>query len=195
MKTLFFDVDTQIDFVFPAGALYASGAERIVPALARLTQFAEAQGIAVISTVDAHTENDREFLHWPPHCVAGTLGQMKVQPTLLAKRSVVSSKAPLIEWPAGVQQVVLEKQTLDAFDNPGLAGFVGGIDVDRFVVYGVVTEICVNHAVTGLLKTGRRVELVTDAIHHLDEGAAQQMLRQFEAAGGVLTTVQQVCGS
>ena len=40
MKTVFFDVDTQLDFLYPAGALYVPGAERIVPAIARLNRFA-----------------------------------------------------------------------------------------------------------------------------------------------------------
>ena len=31
MKTVFFDIDTQIDFVFPAGALYVPGAEIFCP--------------------------------------------------------------------------------------------------------------------------------------------------------------------
>ena len=31
MKTVFFDIDTQIDFVYPAGALYVPGAEHILP--------------------------------------------------------------------------------------------------------------------------------------------------------------------
>ena len=35
MKTVFFDIDTQLDFLYPAGALYVPGAERIVPAIAR----------------------------------------------------------------------------------------------------------------------------------------------------------------
>ena len=35
MKTVFFDIDTQIDFVFPAGALYAPGAESILHTLPR----------------------------------------------------------------------------------------------------------------------------------------------------------------
>ena len=30
MRTVFFDVDTQIDFMFPSGALYVPGAEQIV---------------------------------------------------------------------------------------------------------------------------------------------------------------------
>ena len=58
MKTVFVDVDTQIDFLFPAGALYVPGAERLLPAIARLNHFAAAQGIPLISTTDAHSEDD-----------------------------------------------------------------------------------------------------------------------------------------
>ncbi len=40
MKTVFFDVDTQIDFLYPAGALYVPGAETIVDRIAALNRFA-----------------------------------------------------------------------------------------------------------------------------------------------------------
>ena len=188
MKTVFFDVDTQLDFLYPAGALYVPGAEQIVANIARLNRYAAANGIPLISDTDAHSENDKEFLHWPPHCVAGTLGQLKPQSTLLERRTVVSAKALLNEWPQGIQQILLEKQTLDAFSNPGLSAFVETLGAERFVVYGVVTEICVKYAAQGLLKTGKRVEIVTDAIRHLDEAAAKASLEEFQAAGGHLTT-------
>ena len=40
MKTVFFDIDTQIDFVFPAGALYARDAASVVDTVARLNRYA-----------------------------------------------------------------------------------------------------------------------------------------------------------
>ena len=89
---------------------------------------------------------------------------------------------------SGMQQILLEKQSLDAFSNPQLPGFLQSLGADRFVVYGVVTEICVKFAVSGLLRTGKRVELVTDAVRHLNEDEAQQMMRELEKAGGALTT-------
>ena len=61
MKTVFVDVDTQIDFLYPAGALYVPGAEALLPVLARLNQYAAAQSIPVLSTMDAHLEDDPEF--------------------------------------------------------------------------------------------------------------------------------------
>jgi nicotinamidase/pyrazinamidase len=150
--------------------------------------------VLLLSDTDAHTENDPEFRHWPPHCVADTFGQLKPHSTLLDRRTVVSAKALLNEWPYGIQQILLEKQTLDAFSNPGLRPFLDRLAVERFVVYGVVTEICVKHVAQGLLETGKRVELVSDAVRHLDESASAQTLKEFEAAGGFLVTTNQVCG-
>ena len=99
MKTVFFDIDTQIDFMFPAGALYLPGAECIVPLIAQLNQSAE----IVVSTMCAHAENDPEFRQWPPHCIVGTTGQLKPQSTLRSSG-----------------QIILEKQKLDLFTNPNL---------------------------------------------------------------------------
>jgi nicotinamidase/pyrazinamidase len=172
MKTVFFDIDTQIDFVYPAGALYVPGAEKIVAAVAELNRRAP----LVISTMDAHTEDDPEFQIYPHHCVVGTVGQQKPVVTLLDTR----------------QQLILEKQKLDCFSNPRLTPLLAELAADRYIVYGVVTEICVRFAAFGLLKTGKRVEIVTDAVKALDAGAAEKMFAEFTATGGLLTTVGEV---
>src|ERR1017187_8173336 len=113
MKTVFVDVDTQIDFLFPAGALYVPGAERLLPAIVRLNHFAAAQGIPLISTTDAHSEDDPEFRQWPPHCVAGTSGQLKPGETLLASRTTLGFQpGALIEL---APQIIVEKHALDVF--------------------------------------------------------------------------------
>ena len=188
MKTVFFDVDTQIDFLYPAGALYVPGAEEVVERIAALNRFAAAHGITVISTMDAHTEDDPEFQSWPPHCVVGTAGQQKPAATLLERRTVVPNAACTVALD-GSQQFLLEKQALDCFTNVNLAQLLDQMNADRYVVYGVVTEICVKCAAEGLLKTGKRVELVTDAVRSLDDAAAAEMTAAFLAAGGALTTV------
>ena len=175
MTTVFFDVDTQIDFLFPAGALYVPGAERIIPNIARLNAYAAKNGIPLVSTVDAHSENDPEFAAWPPHCVVGTIGQLKPASTL-----------------AG--QIFLEKQSVDCFTVPTLPALLESLKADRYVVYGVVTEICVWNAARGLLKTGKPVALVTDAVMSLSDEAAARMLAEFTAAGGTLTSVSEICG-
>ncbi len=44
MKTAFVDVDTQIDFLYPSGALYVPGAGRLIPRIAELNRWAASQG-------------------------------------------------------------------------------------------------------------------------------------------------------
>jgi len=193
MKTIFFDVDNQIDFLYPAGALYVPGAENILPTLAKLTQYARANQIQIFSTADAHDEDDAEFQTWKPHCVVGTVGQQKSASTLaVAQPSVLSSTSRSTAAPA--PQIIIEKQHIDCFTNPNLAPLLASHRAGRYVVYGVVSEICVRSAAIGLLKLGGRVELVTDAIRHLDSAACEAMLSEFAAAGGVLTASEAVVG-
>src|SRR6478672_11439471 len=109
MKTIFFDIDSQLDFLYPSGALYVPRAERVTPAIAQLNRYAAAHGIPVVSTVDAHTENDPEFQVWPAHCIAGTIGQHKAEATLL-ERSVVVFNQPCDFALGGAQQIRAEKQ-------------------------------------------------------------------------------------
>src|SRR5947209_10447735 len=78
MQTVFFDIDTQYDFMDPKGKLYAPGAEEIVPNLMEIFALAERQRITTISSVDAHTPDDPEFKQFNAHCVAGSAGQKRV---------------------------------------------------------------------------------------------------------------------
>jgi nicotinamidase/pyrazinamidase len=182
MKTVFIDVDTQIDFLYPAGALYVPGAEKLLPRLAAVNRYAAAHGITVVSTVDAHAENDPEFREWPPHCVSGTAGQQKPRATLLEKRVVVPSTPGDYQGDykiEGAQQIVVEKQWIDMFAGGNLASVLDRLNADRWVVYGVVTEYCVRSAVIGLLKTGKPVEVLSDAIQALDESAGRATLDEI----------------
>jgi nicotinamidase/pyrazinamidase len=193
MKSVFVDIDTQMDFVFPTGALYVPGAELILDQVVRLNRWAAANNTVVISTMDAHAEDDPEFQSWPAHCVAGTLGQRKPAATLLERRIVVPTSPG--EYAAeNVQQIIIEKQQLDCFTNPNLPGVLERLGANRFVVYGVVTEYCVQCAAMGLLRSGKRVELVTDAVKSLNNDASRQMIEEFVKAGGVLTTVGAITG-
>jgi nicotinamidase/pyrazinamidase len=175
MKTVFVDVDTQIDFLFPAGALYVPGAEHLLPVIAHLNHYAAAHGIPLISTADAHSENDPEFRQWPPHCVVGTTGQLKPAETLV-----------------GAGQTIVEKQQLDVFGNPDFVPLLERLQADRYVVYGLATDYCVRCALTGLIATGKPVSLVTDAIAAVNPEDGARAVREFTAQGGTLVTSQDV---
>lgn len=192
MKTVFVDVDTQLDFLYPAGALYVPGAERIVPAVAELNRFAARHGIPVISTTEAHSENDPEFAVWPPHCITGTTGQHKADATLLERRVVIPNRECELAI-EGAHQIVVEKQTVDVFLAPNLGRVVDWLGGGRFVVYGVVTEICVAYAVRGLLKAGKTVVVVTNAVETLHAEDSRRALEEMGAGGAELAGVAEVC--
>jgi nicotinamidase/pyrazinamidase len=191
MKPVFFDIDTQIDFLLPAGSLYVPGAERLIPALARLNRHAAAHGFALVSSMCAHAEDDPEFRQWPAHCVVGTAGQLKPAETLLEKRAVVGVATG--DYPVeGVQQILFEKNQLDITTSPNFQPLLQRLDAGRYVVYGVVTEYCVRFAALALLATGKPVSLVTDAIETLHAEQSNKTLAEFTSRGGRLTTVAKV---
>ncbi|MCM8780142.1 MAG: isochorismatase family protein, partial [Candidatus Omnitrophica bacterium] len=101
-KTLFFDVDTQYDFMYPQGKLYVRGAENIIPNLNTLTKFADKSKITIVSSLDAHIKNDPEFRQFPQHCVAHTKGQRKISQTIARH----------------TKQIIIKKCTFDVFSNP-----------------------------------------------------------------------------
>ncbi|MCL4402416.1 MAG: isochorismatase family protein [Acidobacteria bacterium] len=192
MRRVFFDIDTQIDFLFPAGALYVPGAERLLPAIIQLNRYAVAHGFPLVSDMDAHTENDPEFRVWPPHCVVGTTGQLKPAATVVDTPVVVPPDAVDLRI-EGARQILFEKRKLDPFTNPNIHTLLEALRADEYLVYGVVTEYCVRCAALGLLRTGKPVTLVTDAIETLKREDSERTLQEFTAGGGRLATVGEIC--
>ena len=56
MKIIFWNVDTQKDFMNKDGKLYVQGAEEIKSNLKRLTNLAKAYNITVVNTGDYHNK-------------------------------------------------------------------------------------------------------------------------------------------
>ena len=192
---VFVDVDTQADFMLPGGRLYVPGAEKLLPTLARLRDFAEQHDIPVLASTDAHPVDAREFEQWPPHCVRGTPGQLKVPETLLRKYTIVPLERRTLlteEELHRYRQWILEKDALDVFTNPQADDLVKRLDAGRYVVYGVATEYCVQCAVKGLLERKRPVTLLVDAIREIDPQVGQAVLREFEASGAKLAETEEI---
>jgi nicotinamidase/pyrazinamidase len=196
MKTVFFDVDTQLDFMVPGGALYTPGSEMLNPRLSALSKFAVRSGIPIVSTTDAHSEDDPEFRAWKPHCVVDTHGQQKLNATLVDRQYTLSTREDDFDLSLvrAAAQIIVQKQHVDCFTNPNLPALLRFLDTERFVVYGVVTEVCVLHAARGLLKTGAKVQLIADAIRAFDERAGREALDELTNAGVELTTTAGLVG-
>jgi nicotinamidase/pyrazinamidase len=193
-KTVLWVVDAQADFMLPGGKLYVPGAEKIIPRIERLVNAGSETGTFIVSSGDAHAENDPEFQKFPRHCVRGTPGARIIREGLVAGFRVIANDASS-ELPNDVlsfPQVIFEKQTLDVFDNPLAAELVERLPAGtEYIVFGVVTEYCVQFAAKGLLDRHRKVAIVKDAIEALSPEAARQALDELQAQGARLITIEE----
>ncbi len=191
---IFWDVDTQIDFMDRNGRLYVPGAESIIPNLSKLTQWAKQHHILVVASMCAHQKDDPEFQQYPPHCLVGTAGQKKIPETLLASQFVIPTRP--VDIPKDLldyDQVIVEKQQLDVFTNPNAEALLAAFGTEReIVLYGVVTEICVACAASGLLDRGYRVTLLQDAVRHLDDAKANATLTEIGKRGATIVNTLDV---
>ena len=87
-RIVFWDVDTQRDFMLPGGKLYVPGAEKLIPNLNRLTDESRKDRVFLVSDACIHTPDDPEFQRFPPHCVRGTPGA-EIIPETIARRFLI----------------------------------------------------------------------------------------------------------
>lgn len=193
MKNIFFlDIDTQRDFMLSSGRLYVPGAERIIPKFRKLFDFARKNEINILSTADAHAADDPEFQKFPPHCVRGTEGQRKLEETLLV-RPLIFPNTPidrnLLEAVRKNRQIIIEKQTLDMFDNP-ISERILRVLPPRAIVFGVTTEYCVKYACLGLRRMGIHTAIISDAVRALAPKTEKEALEEMRAAGVDFITME-----
>ena len=201
-RIIFWDVDTQRDFMLPGGKLYVPGAEKLIPNLDRLTEQARKDRVFLVSDACIHAPDDPEFQRFPAHCVRGTSGA-EIIPQTIAQRFLILPNRREATVPSDLtpyQQVILEKQTLDVFDNPLTETVLERLkrftDPDaEFFVFRVVTEYCVRCVTKGLLERGRRVALVDDAIKTLKAEDGESALAEMKSLGARMVTTRQAIDS
>ena len=209
MTTICWDVDTQADFMMSTGSLAVPGAEAIIPNLQALTDWAHRSNIRIVATADDHDVGHAEITDtpdwsttFPPHCMRGTAGQLKIAATQL-HHTLLFQPVPLN--PADVTAVVrrhhgdvlLNKPGTDVFRwNPNAAVVLGALAPDRIIVYGVATDFCTRAAVAGLARLRPEAELVIvgDAIRGIDDAVSRALVGEWRAAGHAVLATSEVVG-
>jgi len=195
-RTLFWDVDTQYDFMMPDGKLYAQGADQIIPMVNELRAMAFDRACSMVASVDWHSPDNPEISDrpdfdktFPAHCIAGTPGAERVG--LLGKWPIdiidVEPRNPG-ELAELVQKdpfhLVIRKNAISVFSNPNTAVLVETINPGTIIVFGMVLEFCVQDTLRGLARfPDIQLVLVRDATAALDAGAEARVLNELQRMG------------
>jgi NAD+ synthetase len=172
-------VDMQNDFC-PGGALGVAGADLLAPTIAEAARGAG----TVVATRDWHPPDHCSFAArggpWPAHCIAGTPGAE-------LHASVAGMHFDRIQD----KGTDCDHEAYSGFDGTDLAGYLRDRGVDRVLVSGVVSEVCVRATALGALRAGFHTTVLTDAVSALDQQPddGRRSLHEVVAAGGRLDKV------
>lgn len=203
--TLFWDVDTQFDFMKPDGALYVPGAEAIIPTVSDIRKSALDNGYSMMADVDWHTSDDEEIAEhpdmretFPPHCMAGQpgservgyLGDVPIEYVDVDEIDTSHLSALVRNDPF---HIVIRKQGLDVFGNPNTNKLVGLIKPRHVYVFGVALDFCVTYVLRGLSKhSGAKLTLLKDATKGLQARPDEDVYNELKQMGVEITDFREV---
>ena len=190
-KTVFWNVDTQVDFMNENGKLYVPNAENIKVTLSNITNFANVNNIRVVNTMDWHYEDSEEISDepnysetFPPHCIIGTEGCEFIEETKPHDPYIYdwSVNLEITNLPSN-RNLIIRKDKFDVFQgNLNTKKIVkclknGGIE--RIYVYGVAGDVCVAYAVENLIELGFEVVLISNAISALNDVSMENSIKAW----------------
>jgi len=145
----------------------------IIPNIQRLLERELAQGSKVFFIGDQHDPDDLEFNMYPPHCVAGSI-ESEVIPELAV-------------YPGEI----IPKKRYSGFFGNRLEERLGQLRPDKLIVCGVATNICVLYTVADARNRDYDVDVLTDCVASVNEGAHNFALEHMvKVLGARLTTLE-----
>jgi len=204
-KTIFWDVDTQYDFMRPEGALYVPGAEEIIGKVGEVRRFAAENGYSILSDVDWHRRDNPEIsgqpdmkTTFPPHCMAGTPGAERVGDLGDVPIDYVEiDEVDMAELRKLVQKdqfhIAIRKQSLNVFDNPNTHKLVDLVRPEHVIAFGVALDCCVYYVLSELSQhEGVRLSLLADVTRGLQTRPDEQVYDELRQRGVEITTFEKI---
>jgi len=189
------DINTQEDYCDPLGSSPVGNAIELMPALRRVMAWTRRNFAPVVSSIESHRATELTDSGTPICCVDGSTGQHKVPFTLLPSRAVVEIDNTLAiptNFFRRHQQVIFRKRTDDLLANPKADRLLTQLPATEFFVVGAGLETSVKAAVLGLLARNKRVTVVADACGYWHKGTAGIVLRQMQAKGAIVGSVDEL---
>jgi Amidases related to nicotinamidase len=178
-------VDVQNDFADPAGNLYVSGGEDVVPRVNAEVAAAKAAGSPVFYTQDWHPEMTPHFAKdggiWPIHCVGGTWGA-QFHSDLLADGPIVRKGEDGSDGYSGFS--ARDPQSGETSVTP-LDSMLKSMQVERIVVCGLATDYCIVETVLDARRLGYEVTVLIPVIGAVDiqPGDGERAIERMRQAG------------
>lgn len=199
-QTIFWDVDTQFDFMQPQGRLYVPGAEKIIDKVSQVRKFALENGLSIIADIDWHSKEDPEIsdnpdykLTFPPHCMAGSssserVGYLGEMPIDYVQIEPMDTRALQKLLDKDQFHIVIRKKSVDVFDNPNTDGIISLLKPEGVAVFGVALDFCVYYVLRGLARhSGIRLFLLKDVVRGLGARPEKEILDEFRQMGVEIT--------
>lgn len=191
--TLFFDVDTQYDFISPQGKLHVPGAESVLDNISAVRCLALERGYSILASMDYHSADNAEIFSepdfkttFPPHCMAdqsgaeriGYLGDVPID-YIGPEKADVKSLERLINKEQF--HIAVRKETTDPFQSSNIFELFAMMQPQKAIVFGIALDVCVYNVVKDMNKNSdTSVYVVKDAVKGLDVIPAEQVYEEFE---------------
>ena len=187
-RTALLVVDVQNDFADPQGGLYVRGGEQVVPVASREAAAAAEAGAVVVTTQDWHPPETPHFLTgggvWPVHCVADTWGA-ELHPDLRAPGEQVRKGTAGEDGYSGftVRDPQSGEETPTALER-----LLHERQVEKVVVVGIATDVCVKATVLDALRLGFATTVLSEGVRAVDlePGDGERALRAMAEAGATV---------
>lgn len=193
MKALY-SVDNQNDFYY-GGNLAVPDADLIKTNINKLYNWSKKNKIDLFGSMDAHDHDDDEFKMFPPHCIIFTRGYDLIKEIDPSNIVIIGTNYDLKE--VNNSPYFFEKATYNIWDEElgnsnNIDVYMNEKNINEVIVFGVVTEICVNLAILGFVERGIKVNVVEDAIMHLDIEKANQCKENWKEKGVVFFNTKDI---
>lgn len=148
-----------------SGSLSSPRVDALVPRQAEFLRALPRDSL-VVFTGDEHEPDDFELLRFPPHCLRGT------------REATIRAELLEAARDAGARVEIFRKNNFSAFIGTGLDELVSSAPSKTWIVFGCVTDCCVETAVADLVCRGREVTVIRELIDTWDLS-----LEQVRSAG------------
>jgi nicotinamidase-related amidase len=194
-RQILIDIDTQRDFLLGSGRASIMNHKQVLANVRRMMAWARHGGIRIISTCEVQrNHNGYSALDY---CIDGTAGQKKIRYTILSNRASFAADTNT-DLPVDVlvanRQVIFHKRCTDPFDEPRIDRVLSELKADEFILIGAAAEGSVKATALGLLRRGKRVSVVVDAVGWYNKRAAKTAFRIMKEMGARLTKTKRLAG-